>query len=266
MLYNMREYHRPASLDEALRLLQRKEIRTVPLAGGSGVVGQGNPDIEAVVDLQDLELDFIEHSNGTLRVGAMVRLQTIVEDCADIAQGLLSGAAHRMAGWNMRNSATIGGSLAGAQVDSPLSVVLAALGAQVNLTGNGAPVSWAELAIKLRQKPLSGELITAVMIEHAAVSGGVYHQVGRTPADLPIVNTAAVVKGQDITLAIGGLTHDLLTLHAGVSEKENLFSGVAAAEEAHIRSDFLGGAEYRRSIAGTLAQRAVDDALMQAGG
>ena len=62
MLLNLREYHRPAEageqdgLAQALDLLARPQIRTVPLAGGNGLIASGDPTIEAVVDLQALGL------------------------------------------------------------------------------------------------------------------------------------------------------------------------------------------------------------------
>src|SRR5690606_41271983 len=98
MLYNLREYHRPRDLDEALRLLQRPEIRTVPLAGGTDLVGQRNPDVEAVVDLSELGLDTTHTEDGVPRLGAMARLATIVQQLGDAVGGRPGGAATAKAG------------------------------------------------------------------------------------------------------------------------------------------------------------------------
>src|SRR5687767_10996925 len=118
MLYNMREYHRPTDLDEAIRLLQRSDIYTVPMGGGVTVVGEGTPDIEAVVDLDGLNLGFIERDGDTVRIGATVHLQAIVEELRDVAGGALSDTARRVAGWNVRNAATLGGLLASGDVNN----------------------------------------------------------------------------------------------------------------------------------------------------
>lgn len=56
MLPSLKEYHRPASLSAALALLNRPPIRTMPLAGGTALIGNGDRSVEAVVDLQDLAL------------------------------------------------------------------------------------------------------------------------------------------------------------------------------------------------------------------
>jgi len=58
-MLDVKEYHRPHELADALRLLQRQDVRTVPLAGGTGLVGRGGPGVEAVVDLLELGLDYI---------------------------------------------------------------------------------------------------------------------------------------------------------------------------------------------------------------
>src|SRR4051812_18752482 len=103
MLYNLREYHRPTEIAEALRLLQRTDIRTVPIGGGTTVIGEGTPEIEAVVDLSELGLDTIKRESNLLHLGATVCLQSLVDDLKDVANGLLSEGARRMAGWNIRN-------------------------------------------------------------------------------------------------------------------------------------------------------------------
>lgn len=47
------EYNRPKTLDEALSLLSRKGIKTLPLGGGT-ILNQPSTERYAVVDLQSL--------------------------------------------------------------------------------------------------------------------------------------------------------------------------------------------------------------------
>ena len=42
-LYNVREYHQPTDLDEALTLIRRRDITSVPVAGGVTVAGKDQP-------------------------------------------------------------------------------------------------------------------------------------------------------------------------------------------------------------------------------
>lgn len=270
MLYNLREYYRPDDVAEALRLLRRADVRTVPLAGGTDLVGQRNPEVEAVVDLAGLELDGISLEGGTLRLGAMVRLQTIVDELGDVFGGLLADAAHRMAGWNVRNSATIGGTLAGRKLHSPLGVALAALGAEVATTGSDELIQWPQMPAVL-----SGELITEVVITVYDELGTAYEQVGRTPADQPIINAAAAVRALDegmlsARVVVGGLlADDLKLLDLGIelpgldiSEVDDIAAGL---NEADLQSDYLGSAAYRRAVAPVVARRALASALAAVG-
>ena len=273
MLYNLREYHRPVDMDEALRLLRRTEVRTVALAGGTDLVGQNNPDVEAVVDLSGLGLDFIEREGNRLRLGATVRLQTIVEELADAADGLLAETARRMAGRNVRHAATLGGTLASRRINSPLSVALAALGAQVTLTGGETEtVTWPALS----PDRLRGCLITQIAIDlPGGRLGAAYEQVGRTPADLPIVCAAAIAQVVQEGListrtVVGGLlADDLVSLDLPVVASNpdiDRIDGIGAdAPKTALLSDYLGSAEYRRAVAPVLARRALSSALGRLG-
>jgi carbon-monoxide dehydrogenase medium subunit len=275
-LYNLREYHRPTNIDEALKLLHRKNIRTVALAGGTNTVGEATPDIEAVVDLDGLGLDFIEHKDGALVMGAMLRLQTVVEKLHDVADGLLANAARRTAGWHVRNAATVGGVLASRDIHSPLSVALAALNARVKIYGQtGEMALWSELSSQIDDKGLKGKLITAVSLSlPAGPLGAAYEQVARTTADRPIVCAASVARqtgdgGLDVTTVIGGLVHQLVVInHRGKLSKpdqarDSLLDQLDRrhSPETAYFSDFLGSAEYRRGVAPLLAHRALETAL-----
>src|SRR5437879_8980404 len=96
MLINLLEYNWAEDLDEALILLGRGDVKTVALAGGTSLLGRDDETIQAVVDLRDLELAYIEEdtrngqvvfsnstpargAQGSLRVGAMTTLQTLAE-------------------------------------------------------------------------------------------------------------------------------------------------------------------------------------------
>ena len=61
-LRELTEYHKPITLDEALKLLRRTRVKTVPLAGGTSLIPEAAPDVQAVVDLNALDLSFIKTS------------------------------------------------------------------------------------------------------------------------------------------------------------------------------------------------------------
>ena len=65
MLLNLLEYHWAEHIDDALMLLSRPDIKTVPLAGGTYLLGLHDDSIQAVVDLRDLELAYRNRARET---------------------------------------------------------------------------------------------------------------------------------------------------------------------------------------------------------
>jgi CO/xanthine dehydrogenase FAD-binding subunit len=274
MLYNVREYHRPTDLDEAIRLLRRTGVRTVPLAGGTALVGTPDPAVDAVVDLDGLGLDSVGQEGGALRLGAMVRLQTVVDELAEECGGLLAEAARREAPWNLRNAATLGGLLASGVSNSPLVVALGALAARVTLYGAEADtVELPTLLERARTVGLPGQIVAGLSIDLHDPIGWGYEQTGRTPADLPIVCAASVAYPVEegklaARTAVGGLLEGLALAEGTVaadgreSAQEALRDGLTAAHAAGpAYADFRGSAEYRLDVALTLARRVLDAAL-----
>ncbi len=260
-LRELTEYHKPTSLDEALKLLRRPDIRTVPIAGGSGLVPAAPRDVEAVVDLSALDLAYIKPCEdlkafARLCIGAATTLQTIVEDEAirDYADGVLVKTILDTATRNVRGAASLAGSIIDAKGNSPLLTMLLALDAHLTILGDKeedvALAKWTQqdrtLITRIALPVLSNET-------HAA-----YEKVARTPADLPIVCVAAratVTNGQlnDVRLALGGLGRKpLLIERASIGIKEAV---KIAVESIDPPSDYFATAEYRREMIGVLVKR-----------
>ncbi|MCB0115546.1 MAG: FAD binding domain-containing protein, partial [Caldilineaceae bacterium] len=116
----LNEYHKPATLAEALQLLSRTETRLVPLAGGSRLIGEletrARRDVDGVVDLSGLGLSYIHAEDNELRVGAMTTISDLIAHpvAADLAGGLLRRVARYEGPINLRNAATLGGIVAAA--------------------------------------------------------------------------------------------------------------------------------------------------------
>ncbi|MEM2040258.1 MAG: FAD binding domain-containing protein, partial [Zestosphaera sp.] len=112
------EYVRVSELDEALRLLSRKEDVKV-LAGGTDLVvdlkiGRYKP--KTIVDISGIKsLRYIVDEGDKVRIGALTRMQDIVESPV-IREKLpvLAEAASMLGSWQIRNMATVGGNLCNA--------------------------------------------------------------------------------------------------------------------------------------------------------
>lgn len=270
------EYLRPKTLDEALTLLRRPGLRTVPLAGGTWLVPRLRRDVDvpdpleepvdAVVDLAGLGLSFIElegqPGSGWLRLGATTSLEQIAASpaCRQLAGGILAEAAHREAPLNQRNAATLAGAVLGAPSQSELLLALLALAAHAAVdAGQPRAVPLDDLLADLPGQ-LSGGLVLELKLPWPAetAKGGVA-RVARTPSDYPIVAAAALVDGDSRRLAVGGVAAAPLLLQLGTREDPQ--SALAAAlDSASVLSDWLGSSAYRREMALVLSRRALDQA------
>lgn len=232
-------YHRPSSLDDAVALLERSDVVTEVLAGGTALNARLAGRLEEVVDLQALELDGIESDGPRLVVGAMTTLQTLIDDGRTPAT--LADLARAEAPRTIRNAATIGGTVAGADPDSVLLAGLLAYGTLVAVTTaeGGREVPLSELLGDRMQ--LANGIITSVAFP--GLGEGAFAGTGRTPADTPIV------------LVVGHRTEGATTLAA---------TGVAAApilvdpdqlDRLDPPGDFRGTPDYRRHLVAVLSER-----------
>lgn len=244
------EYTRPKSLAEALALLQRPEPKTVPLAGGTALNRQ-QPEPLAVVDLQDLRLDQVRTQGRTVELGAMVTLQRLQELAEEgKVQAELKEVVEREATYNLRQVATLGGTVAAADGRSPLLTALLALEAHLQLQLGEEEISLGDL-LPLRAEKLKGRLITGLTLSLQPRLA--YAAVARTPADRPIVCAAlAAWPSGRMRLALGGYG-PVPALAFDGSGAEGL--EIAARSAYAAAADEWASAEYRLEVAAVLSRR-----------
>lgn len=250
------EYHRPKSLEEALALLARPGVETLPLGGGSAL-NRPSPHPFAVVDLQELGLDRIRDRSRLLEIGATATLQAML-DTPGLAPALYQ-AIRREAAQNLRHVATTAGTLVAADGRSPFTTALLAMDA--SLAVRPGRQGSAEERIGLgdlladRPKTLRGRLIVQISIPLNARLA--WHAVARTPADRPIVCAAAAAWPSGRTrLALGGYG----LAPAMVFDGPEPGGAELAARDAYSRAgDEWASAEYRQEMAGLLARRCLED-------
>lgn len=236
----MSSYSRPASLVEALALLERPTA--VALGGGTRVNAAAAAEPVELVDLQALGLDRIEPlSGGAVRLGATVRLQQLAESC--VVPPAVREAARREQPSTLRSQATLGGAVATADPESELLAALLVHDAVASVAGSGGSESL-PLTELFAQLPLAaGRVITAVTIDVTGRSA--VARVGRTEADRPIVAAAArVTDDGDLRLAL-----------SGVAATPVLVDGL---DELEPPDDFRGSSEYRRALAEVLSERVLE--------
>ena len=240
-MYQVVGYHRPASVDEALGLLAAGGRR--PLAGGVHVHHDGGGVATEVVDLQSVGLDTIDHDGGTARLGATVRLQTLVDD--ERLPDAIRATARAEQPSTLRTLATVGGTIATASGDSVFLAALLAHGATVRVQGEASGQRSLPISELLAEGCADSELIIDVTIEIDGVASVV--RTGRTPQDVPIVGVVARRSGDITRFALCGVAESVVLLDA------------AGLDGLAPLADHRASASYRRHLAEVLTARALEE-------
>ncbi|HSM55675.1 MAG TPA: FAD binding domain-containing protein [Candidatus Sulfomarinibacteraceae bacterium] len=237
----LQAYHRPESVEAALALLGRSHVRTAVIAGGTHITPRLKEDVDEVVDLQAVGRDEVQHTETGMTVGAMVRLQSIVDD--ENAPELLRQTAHSVGPNTFRHQGTVGGAFVAADATSELLAALLVHQAQVTVANDDGErqMSLSEF-LSDTTKALNGGLLTSVSLVKTGTAARA--RVARTPADAPIVAAAGRRDtGGALYLALCGVASTPI-----LADPDDLDTLTPPA-------DFRGSSEYRREMAKVLAER-----------
>jgi aerobic carbon-monoxide dehydrogenase medium subunit len=261
MLLREVEYARPASVQEAVRLLSGHEGARA-LAGGQTLINvmkarAASPDI--LVDLQDLdELKEIDlAADGTLTLGAMVTCTQLLESAEARARPILGEVCVQIADVQVRNRGTIGGNVCSNDPTNHLPPLFVVLGATMTVVGAGGP----------RQVPASdfflgvyataagaGDLLTAISVPAGKGDGFAAVTIGKDGTC--IVNAAASVDGGGSRIAVGCVSAVPVAVETDSTAADAVRDAVRSAR-FEPPSDVHASADYRRHLAEVLAVRAV---------
>ncbi|HSV67177.1 MAG TPA: FAD binding domain-containing protein [Mycobacteriales bacterium] len=288
------EYHRPASLGAALRVLAEVGPDGKVLAGGQSLVPLLNMRLAAprhLVDINQLaELAYVRvagdaTSGGTVRVGALARHADLERDAAAYAAvPLLRRATEQVAHPTIRNRGTTVGSLVHADPAAELPAVLVLLDGSVELASAGAAgAGGAGGAVVTRTVPAGelfvGPLESAVRPGELAVAatfrvppagtGSAFLELSRRHGDYALAGVGVLlavdgdrrVTGLRAAYLSVGPTPVLLDLTEAVAGRpvdavDWTAAGALAAGQVEPEADIHATAGYRRHLVEVLTARA----------
>ena len=277
------EYACPASLSEAVALLASGGGDARAIAGGQSLMPMLAFRVVAptlLVDLRKLpELKDIKITADGVRLGAMVRWRDIEDDARlETAHPLLKAAIEHVAHYQIRNRGTVGGSIAHADPAAEMPGICVACDAEIAATGsNGArTISADDFFVGALTTALEhDEIITEIRLPAwPAQRRWGFREFSRRRGDFAMA-AAALFYDQD---AAG----KAINAHVGiiglgdrprrVPEVEAVINGSVVDEAVMERAaevtsatveaqeDIHASAAYRRSLAGTMVERALRDA------
>jgi 2-furoyl-CoA dehydrogenase FAD binding subunit len=264
------DYVRAESIDEALDVLAQEGADARVLAGGQTLIPMLNMRMarpSVVIDIMRLPgLDRIDHTEGTIQIGAAVR-QRAVESYADLVsqQPLLAAALPWVGHAQTRNRGTVCGSVAHADPSAELPLVLIALGGEIELRSRrqSRRVAAEDFFTGIMSTNCGAdEMIEAVRFPTARAGAGyAFREIGRRHGDFAIVACAAVVDGHAARLAIGGVADRPMARDLPLPGDTALEDALDAfAWELDARDDLHATAEYRRQLVRRLGQQTLQKA------
>jgi aerobic carbon-monoxide dehydrogenase medium subunit len=281
------DYTRPASLDEALKLLSS--------GGGSKVIAGGQSllpllklrlaSADRLVDIGRLgELKGVRSlPDGRLAVGALTTYAELLESPAK-EYGLLRDALPTIGDVQVRNRGTVGGAIAHADPASDLPACLLALDAEVVVRS-----SKGERTIPITEffqdsfetAVAEDELVTEVRLPGPRDdAGSAYASLEQPASGYAIVGVAVVVfrpddngpiAGANVAITgVGPVAYRASAVEKALSGSDGS-AGAFAAAAAHatdgvtVNSDIHADREYRAEMARVFTVRAIEAALARLG-
>jgi carbon-monoxide dehydrogenase medium subunit len=274
------EYACPATLSEAVALLASHDGDAKAIAGGQSLVPMlafrvASPSL--LVDLRKLPgLDRITITDAGVSLGALVRWRDILDDARlRHAHPLLAAAIKHVAHYQIRNRGTVGGSVAHADPAAEMPGVVVTCEAEIAVTGkSGARVipadSFFQGALTTALAP--DEIITEIRFPAwpAGRRFG-FEEFALRRGDFALA-AAAVFYDQDAegraanahvgVIGVGDRPVRLSSVEAaldGARVDAAAIARAAAAASAAVdpQDDIHASAAYRRSLVGTMVERAL---------
>lgn len=277
------DYARPSSLEEAVQLLAGNEGAKV-LAGGQSLLPllafrMAYPSM--LVDIQKIPgIDRIEITPEGLRVGAKVRWCQIEDDerlaaAHPLFQQMISHVAH----YQIRNRGTVGGSLAHADPSAEMPGVALVCDCDIVVVGASGTriIRAADFFVAALETALTDdEIITEIRFPPwpAARRWG-FQEFARRRGDFAIAGVAAFfdldARGAAANVHVGAIGAGDTPVR--LSEVEALLNGqmiddpliaraqALAGESVSPGADIHAGADYRKSLVGTLTARVLRSAI-----
>lgn len=279
-------YHRPSSVEQAVRLLADLGGEARLLAGGHSLIPMMKLRMAAPEHLIDLagipDLKGIRDNGASILIGAMTTQHELIRsDLLAAKLPIIRETSLLIADPQIRYVGTLGGNVANGDPGNDMPALMMCLDATYHVVGPSG-----DRTIKAREfyegayftALEEGEIVTAIEIPvPSAGHGYAYEKLKRKVGDYATAAAAVVLTlagGRVASCAIGLtnvsetplLAEEAATILIGTSlDPASVAKAVAAAEAITApASDGRGPAEYRTKMAGVMLSRALQRAARRA--
>lgn len=280
---NVKEYFKPETIDEAISILDEYKGAISVLAGGTDLMVDNDPAMEALLDIGNLDLNYIKKDNEYLKIGSATTFNEILEskEIYSNFRGLWD-AAKVLADKTIRNVATIGGNICSSvpSGDSipPLFTMEAIL--VIKTPTEELKVKVEDFFTGPKENILKkGHILKEILIPYKdKACGSIFKKVSRNSVDLATSNVAVLiaVDGEDkiveAKIAFGAVAPTVVrskkleeTLIGTMAEADKIEENIDLIDEAISPiSDVRSTANYRKEVSKVIVKRAIIKAYQRA--
>ncbi len=255
----IKNYLTPDNLEEVYQILCADKKNQI-IAGGAWLK-LSLKKADTLISLDNLGLNKIEEKSDFIEIGSMVTLREIETDekVNKLFDGILSDAVSRIMGMNIRNQATLGGSVMGKFAFSDILPVLLVMDTKLKFYKQGE-ISLEEFLNKTR---IETDILEKVLIKKET-GKGFFKKAAITALDFSIVNIAISKNALGFKIAIGSRpqiaklaseTMKYLNDLETVTESEIEEASMMAVNEMVFSNNNRSSKEYRENLARVYVKR-----------
>ncbi len=257
-MFTIDKYIAAESLEQAYELNKNKRNAII---GGMLWLKMGRKKIGTAIDLSALGLNSIEEDDESFKIGCMCTLRDIElhEGLKKSFNSVLAKSVENIVGVQMRNLATIGGSIYSRFGFSDILTVLLALDTYVELYKGGI-ISLEKYA----DMPLDNDILVNIIIKKDNRKV-VYSSQRNSATDFPILNCAAANKGTEWFLVLGARPMKAKLSRFSACDNpslEDITSEIKRiVQNTTFGTNIRGSMEYRQILAEVLIKRNIEELL-----
>ncbi|XFA98925.1 xanthine dehydrogenase family protein subunit M [Candidatus Izemoplasma sp. B36] len=263
------KYLRPESLSDAYKVLT-EEKKSLIIAGGAWIK-LSIKKIDTLISIDNLNLNQIEITKDSLEIGSMVTLREleINKEVNELYDGILARAIHKIMGINIRNIATIGGSIMGKFPFSDIIPALLVMDTKLIFYKQG------EITLEeyLETPKMEKDILLKVIIKKEK-GVGFFKKVAKTPLDFSIINIAISKCNNKFKVCLGSTpylaklainTMEYLNKHSKISEEIINSAIKIMIQEIKFNKNVRSSKEYKEELAKVYLKRGLKKVIAHVG-
>jgi len=254
----VKELIRAIDAEAAYTLLN--EFKGSKVMAGGAWMKLSVKSVDKLILLDDLNLDYIKEENEYLEIGAMTSLRTMEmhPTIKSLNSGILAKAIKSIMGVQVRNVATIGGSVMGRFAFSDILGALLVLDCRLYFH----ELHEISLFDFLQMPKVPRDILLSIKIKKSS-GKGYFHKVSKTHLDFSLLNIA-ITKNELFKIAIGSRpqtatlaisTANFLNSQSVINEAIIKKAVEIACEEIKVSTNLRASKEYREVLLKTYLTR-----------